>query len=226
MPHPDAPRPGLPRGGDQQIPRPESWSTGAPAAWVERDLNVLADGAEVRSRLASKIRDAVSSEVGGRYDSAVLVPLIDTVDGPALILTRRSRTLTHHKGEIAFPGGHIDDGESPEDAALREANEEIALAAEHVEVIGRLQPMSTRLRRNQIAPILASVAEDAGFFAASSEVDRVFTVPLVELATSFRRETWHLPGNDIEIHFYDLVDETVWGATARAVTNLVELLTL
>lgn len=221
MPHPDRPR-----GGDQHIPRPDSWSTGAPASWAGLDLRVLADIDNVRHRLASTIGGTGQAEVHGRYDSAVLVPLIDTVDGPSLILTRRSQLLTHHKGEIAFPGGHIDEGETPERAALREANEEIALEAGHVAVVGRLQPMSTRARRNLIAPVLANVDGGAGFFPASPEVDRVFTVPLVDLAASFRREIWHFPGDDVEIHFYDLVGETLWGATARAVTNLVALLTL
>lgn len=220
------PPPDPPRGGDQQIPRPDAWSAGPEPAWAPGALAVLADGATIRRRLESRIGDGSRADDDGRFDSAVLVPLIETVDGPSLILTRRSHMLTHHKGEIAFPGGHIDDGETPERAALREAHEEIALAAEHIEVIGRLQPMSTRVRRNLIAPIVADVDGRAGFSPASPEVDRVFTVPLVELAASFRREIWHFPHADVEIHFYDLAGETLWGATARTVTNLVELLTL
>lgn len=220
------PPPESSRGGDQQIPRPETWSVGSPPAWAERDLSVLADVEITRLRLASTLGGATPPHGDDRYDSAVLVPVIDTVDGPALIMTRRSRLLTHHKGEVAFPGGHIDEGETPERAALREAHEEIALASRHVEVVGRLQSMSTRVRRNLIAPVVAFVDGRAEFGPASPEVDRVFTVSLVELAASFRREVWHFPHADVEIHFYDLDGETLWGATARAVTNLVELLTV
>lgn len=187
----------------------------------------LADHGAVVERLETVLgpRESTLRNDEIRRESAVLVPITEVAAGPSLILTRRSQLLTHHKGEIAFPGGRIEGPETPEQAALREAEEEIALRASDVSVVGRLEPISTQVRRDWITPVVATVGGASSFGAASAEVDRVFTVPLVELAATMRRETWHVEGRELDIHFYDLVDETLWGATARMVSNLIDLLT-
>jgi len=221
--------PEQPRGGDQQIPRPDRWTAGGPPPWHGSDLSFLTDGAALAAALASTAavrptpegESADADQVPGRFRSAVLVPLHLERADPGVVLTRRSKQMSRHGGEIAFPGGRIDAGESVVAAALRESREEIALRSDSVNVIGMLAPVHTRAGHDRITPVVGTLASGADYSVASSEVDRVFAVGLVELAESFRSEVWNVDGREIEIHFYDLDGETLWGATARIVTDLL-----
>jgi 8-oxo-dGTP pyrophosphatase MutT (NUDIX family) len=114
-------------------------------------------------------------------ESAVLVALADGPEGAEVLLTRRSQTLTSHRGEISFPGGRVDADETFEAAALREAHEEVALDPSVVQLRGRLDPISTMASRSYIVPVVAT----------------------------------------LEGHPFELDDETIWGATARILHQLL-----
>ncbi len=92
-------------------------------------------------------------------ESAVLVALVDGPEGAEVLLTRRSQTLTSHRGEISFPGGRVDAGETFEAAALREAHEEVALDPSVVQLRGRLDPISTMASRSYIVPVVATLED-------------------------------------------------------------------
>lgn len=142
-----------------------------------------------------------------------------------MLLTRRSETLTSHRGEVSFPGGRVDPGESFEQAALREAHEEVALEPSAVHVHGRLDPISTMVSRSFIVPVVGTVDHPAVLQPAIDEVERIMWVPLAELTRddTFREEIWDFNGERRPMFFFELDDETIWGATARVLHQLMRM---
>jgi peroxisomal coenzyme A diphosphatase NUDT7 len=174
----------------------------------------------------------VTADFSGVRPSAVLVLLADDAAGNAgVLLTRRSTALRNHAGEISFPGGRIDPGETEVAAALREANEEVGLDPAAVEVIGELDHLATVVSRSHIVPVIARAATQLALTPQSPEVERIMWVPLAELARAdtYRAERWVAPAGlggaqDSRmrvLYFFELDDETVWGATARILVDLL-----
>jgi 8-oxo-dGTP pyrophosphatase MutT (NUDIX family) len=155
----------------------------------------------------------------------VLVVLADGPDGAEVLLTRRSMHLSSHKGEVSFPGGRLDAGEGYEAAALREAHEEVGLAPHVPRVVGHLQPLGTYVSRSWIVPVVARVPERLPLVGATAEVDRVLWVPLRDLTLpgTFREEYWRMGDDERPLFFFELDDETVWGATARMLHQLLRV---
>lgn len=222
------------RGGNQNIPRPQNWRIGDAPEWASRDLAVLHDESEIRRRLQLHVDSTVITHehinaewVETSKRSAVLIPLLVHESTPHVVLTRRADHMRNHKGEISFPGGRMEVGETPVQAAVREAHEEISLDAEFVHVVGELEPIATFVSNSHITPVVAHVAGAHEFVADPSEVARVFTVPLHELARldTYRNEWWETPRGDINIHFFELDDETIWGATGRLLHHLLDIVT-
>ena len=142
-----------------------------------------------------------------------------------MILTRRSHQLTNHRGEISFPGGRLDDGETVIDAALRETLEEIGISPNEAEIIGELNGMATVISNSHIVPVVARFKVEPKMQPMNSEVDRVFTVPLRELTRidTYSQEYWVFPDREFQINFFYLDDETIWGATARMLLQVMML---
>lgn len=166
-------------------------------------------------------------EQAATRDAAVLVPVVDRGDGDAgLILTLRAKKLRKHSGQVAFPGGAVDpeDG-SVEEAAMREAEEEIALDRSFVEPVGRL-PIYLTMTGFRITPVLALVHPGFRLKPDPAEVDDVFEVPLSFLMTpeNHVRESRMWEGK--ERHYYTMPyeDRFIWGATAGILRTLYERL--
>ena len=151
--------------------------------------------------------------------------IADGSSGAEVLLTRRSESLRSHRGEISFPGGRVDAGESFEQAALREAHEEVALNPAEVQLHGRLDPISTMVSRSFIVPVIGTVDRHPELRPAADEVERILWVPLAELTRSdtFREEIWDFDGERRPIFFFELDDETIWGATARMLHQLLRV---
>ena len=152
--------------------------------------------------------------------AAVLVAVTDRAR-PGVLLTQRTDTLRHHAGQIAFPGGRLDPGEDAVVAALREAEEEIALPRAQVQVIGAVDRYRT-VTGYTVTPVLAIVPADVPLVASEAEVASVFEVPLDFLLD---------PANQVEAsaewrgrtrHYYEIrwQDHRIWGATAAMIVNL------
>ena len=210
-------------GGAQRIPRPQGWGYGGVAPWVDRVRALsVPDVVAAVVRRSSLDRPAPVDTI---RESAVLVALVDGPEGAEVLLTRRSQTLTSHRGEISFPGGRVDPGETFEAAALREAHEEVALDPAVAQVRGRLDPISTMVSRSYIVPVVATLERRPSLHPAVGEVDRIMWVPLAELTRSdtFREEVWQVDGDPRPIFFFELDDETIWGATARVLHQLLRV---
>ena len=136
-----------------------------------------------------------------------------------------SLALTSHRGEISFPGGRVDGDETFEAAALREAHEEVALDPSAVRLGGRLDPISTMVSRSFIVPVVGTVDHHPVLHPAADEVERILWVPLAELTRldTFREEIWDFGGERRPIFFFELDDETIWGATARMLYQLLRV---
>jgi 8-oxo-dGTP pyrophosphatase MutT (NUDIX family) len=158
----------------------------------------------------------------GFRHSAVLVPLITIDTQDHLILTRRSEHLPSHKGQVSFPGGAMDAGETPELTALRETEEEINIAPSQVQLVGRLDDIWTP-SEYIISPVFAVVSSLEGMLANPGEVDRVFTAPLSMFADPQRAEANEVEVNGYKrvVYYYDYDGETIWGATAYIIRDLI-----
>jgi 8-oxo-dGTP pyrophosphatase MutT (NUDIX family) len=159
-------------------------------------------------------------------DAAVLVPVVDDGDEAKVILTQRTATLRKHSGQIAFPGGGIDaEDVSPEHAALREAEEEIGLAPDFVETVGRL-PTYFTTTGFKITPILSVVRRGFELTPNPSEVDDVFEVPLSFLMDEANHQRSSRLFEGTERHFYLMPYEerNIWGVTAGILRTLYERL--
>jgi 8-oxo-dGTP pyrophosphatase MutT (NUDIX family) len=155
----------------------------------------------------------------------VLLPLFEEDGETRIVLTRRASTLRSHTSEVAFPGGRIEEGETAVQAALREAQEEVALDPDAVEVIGELTPMSTLSASAGITPVVGLLRERPMLVADPSEVEHIFDVALADLLADdiFTEERWDTPfGDDRSINFFHLPHDIVWGATARILRDLLE----
>ena len=218
------------RGGAQHIPRPGTWRLGAAAPWAHRSTVAGAGDGAVR---LDALLDAVGSRAPARLvprsigarNSAVLIVLHDGSDGAEVLFTKRAEHLRDHKGEMSFPGGRMEPGETAREAALREAWEEVDLDPALVRVHGELDHLSTLVSNSYIVPVVATVSTRPALRAHAAEVDRILWVPLDELARAdtYREEWWGLADQERAIHFFELDDETIWGATARILHQLLRL---
>jgi len=159
--------------------------------------------------------------------AAVLVPLFQDQGEWQLLLTQRANTVESHKGQVAFPGGHVD----PEDAtrvdtALREAEEEIGLRRELVRVIGQLDELLT-VTQYRITPVVGLIPWPYTFTPSRTELSAIFHVPLRWLADPANLETHYreplVPGPKVPVYYFYYGDYIIWGATARIILNLLEV---
>ena len=155
-------------------------------------------------------------------DAAVLVPLLEGDGGLRVLLTKRSSRLRHHPGQIAFPGGKHEPGETPEAAALREAAEEVGLPAGAARILTRL-PAHETVTGFAVTPVLAHVARFDPV-PEPGEVDEVFDVPLAHLldrgAYVVERRRWR--GEWRRYYAVPYGPYYIWGATARILRGLAD----
>ena len=154
--------------------------------------------------------------------ASVLIPVV-AHDEPSVILTQRAAHLNDHPGQVAFPGGKIDPSETPLEAALREAEEEIGLSRAHVEPLGFLDVYAT-VFGFRILPVVAKVTPGFQLAINKSEVDDAFEVPLAFLMDPANHETHSKDFRGITRHYYAMpyAERYIWGVTAGIVRSLYE----
>jgi 8-oxo-dGTP pyrophosphatase MutT (NUDIX family) len=171
-----------------------------------------------------KPAEALELEAHGRTEAAVLVPMHGWPDHPGLIFTERRADLNRHAGEISFPGGRRDEGEELIQTALREAEEEIGLARDNVEVVGALPPIGTFVTNYKITPFVGLIEEGMRFEPNPSEVESVLVASLDDLREGYERRRLVRRGVPIKTDTYLIADKLIWGATARILAMLFERL--
>jgi 8-oxo-dGTP pyrophosphatase MutT (NUDIX family) len=237
----------------QILPEPDDIRAGRPAPWAHLPLSERSsltleriaarlNDAKVRSEtvivpgdpsVMDEVGDAEPQEITRR--SAVLVALFEEDGETRLILTRRSSTLREHRGEVAFPGGRSDEGETPIETALRETHEEVGVSPSLVTVMGALSPIVTFAFQSSIFPVVGFLEDPPVMVTDPAEVELAFSVALADLLAegSFLEERWHRSLSpfraDAEgyfpIYLFALPHDLLWGATARVVTELLCIVT-
>lgn len=217
------------RGGPQQIPRPEGARPGAVAPWRELTPDERrVDLGELRETLRE--RGAPQEQDTRHRLSAVLIPLYTHRGEVNVILTRRAAHLRTHSREVAFPGG----GQEPGDAdlwetAVRETREEIGLDPAEVARVGELDPFFTvgsdSLVHSYVAELPAG--RPAALRPDPSEVEKILHVPLGQLLVPdvYRQELWPRDGSMRPINFFEIPGDTIWGATAAILRQLLLIAT-
>ncbi len=160
--------------------------------------------------------------------ASVLIALFEQDYETSLIFIRRASTLRSHSGEIAFPGGSFEPTDDTQIiTALREAQEEIGLEPSRVEVLGVMPPVFTVVSNFLITPVVAHLPGGPGTLQLqASEVAEVIFLPLEGLADPaiYHAEQWMRDGMPRTVYFYDYGSYRIWGATARMLNALLELL--
>ena len=189
-------------------------------------------GLDAQLRMAPTPRvgwDPLKVPVGTR-DGAALVLVYPHDDTFLMPLTVRGAGLRNHTGQVSLPGGRVDDGETIEAAALREAEEEIGVARDSVIVLGRLTPLHIPVSNFLLHPVVGYVPRRPLFNRAEWEVARIIEPTLVQLrhpATikrEFRNRTTAGETIQIDVPFFDIDSEKVWGATAMVLAEFCAIL--
>jgi len=190
---------------------------------------------ELRARLAAAVvaprqgavaygDELLQALDGPPIPAAVLVPVV-TGSNPGILLTKRNAHLSKHAGQVSFPGGRIDAGETPEQAALREAEEEVGLSPRDVEILGRLDDYVTGTGF-RITPVLSLLPPGLVLRPAPEEVESVFEMPLEVLLDpkAPQRQRHESLGNLREYWVWPHPEHFIWGATAAILVHLAQKL--
>ncbi len=161
--------------------------------------------------------------------AAIIVPILKVEGHWNLLFIRRSISNDPHSGQVAFPGGRMESSDSsPEEASLREAQEEIGLDPQDVEVLGRLPALLT-VTNYKIYPVVGMIPYPYPFQPSPDEVQKIFTIPITWLAEplNYRVEERLLPppiGTVPTIYYQPYQDEILWGASAQIVHTFITIL--
>ena len=158
-------------------------------------------------------------------ESAVLVPLFFNNGTLEILFTLRSENISH-SGQISFPGGRCEVGESHELTALRETHEETGIGSQHIQIIGKMSQLYVPPSKNIITPIVGLIDSDITTIANIDEVQEIFYIPFEHFTSGeyFRTEEWDFSGTNVDVPFWDVHHSTpLWGATAMMLHELIDL---
>jgi 8-oxo-dGTP pyrophosphatase MutT (NUDIX family) len=178
---------------------------------------------ELAERLSAQER-GVPEAAKGQRRAAVLVPLYVRDGALRVLLTRRTETVEHHRGQISFPGG-VEEGEdsSPFATAAREMEEELGIVPEDVRLLGALTPLTT-VTDFFVEPFVGAIPYPHVLRPAEAEIAEVIDAPVAALLDPKILEKRRLPGREDPTLFYHYGPHVIWGATARILKELLDAL--
>jgi 8-oxo-dGTP pyrophosphatase MutT (NUDIX family) len=161
-------------------------------------------------------------DVHGGKDAAVLVPVFEDAAGELhAVFTRRRHDLRRHAGEISFPGGRQDEGETLLETALREAHEEVGLPPDAVQILGALPPTPTFVTNYAIYPFVGLIEPGFEWVLGEDEVAEVLELPLETLRAAYGERRLVRKGIPFRTPTYEVDGHLIWGATGRIVQDLL-----
>jgi 8-oxo-dGTP pyrophosphatase MutT (NUDIX family) len=196
---------------------------------LEQRLRQEKPGLEAQLKMVPEHRrgDKTYREAEGTcLRAGVLVLIYPREEGLHLVLTRRTASVVHHQAQISFPGGQMDELETPVDTALREGEEELAILPAEVRVLGELTPLYIPPSNYCIYPVVAAAEERPDFRPSPHEVAEVIEVPLSHLLNprNIKTEKWPLHGLDVRVPYYHFRSHKIWGATAMVLAELLDVI--
>ena len=196
--------------------------------YLEQRLRRVLPGRAAHRKMSPVLRERLKAlGVGGRTcrEGAVLALLFPFSGGTGLVLTKRPDSMSVHAGQISLPGGRREEGEELVRTALRETEEEIGVAASEVKVLGPMTPLYIPPTNYCVHPFVGYLDRRPMYRISEEEVERTIEVPLERLLdpSTRRQEVWTLRDRPVEVPYFRLGPETVWGATAMMLMEFVEL---
>jgi 8-oxo-dGTP pyrophosphatase MutT (NUDIX family) len=205
------------------------WMKNLPEALRQR-LAAPLPGLDAQLRMSPRPRLGALSgvDLDSLRPAAALILMYPHDDAWHVPLTVRGSSLRHHTGQVSLPGGRLDAGETVEQAALREAHEEIGVVPDEVEVLGRLTSLPVYVSGHLLHPVVGFSRERPKFTLASHEVERLIEVPIALLREPERvlweERTRTLPPQGVmNVPYFDVLEARVWGATAMVLAEFVAL---
>lgn len=180
---------------------------------------------EIKYKLARRKKEYISAP--GRVPAAVLMILFEKNGHTHILFTRRTETVEYHKGQICFPGGGCQAGETRRTTALRESFEEIGLKPEDVEMLGELDDIKTVASHFVVSPFVGYITYPYRFKPSSIEIAEIMELPLDALRDPVNwkvEERTMEDGTTGEVYFVEVEGSIVWGATAKILKQLVDLI--
>lgn len=181
---------------------------------------------KIKKILAQREKQTIVPTNAPFAPAAVLLPLYEKEGEYYVLLTKRTQKVEHHKGQISFPGGarHEQDRDL-RDTALRETFEEIGVRPEDVEILGELDNMGTLTSNFLITPFVGIIPYPYEFIVNQDEIEELIEVPLSALADekNLREEFYVIEGNKYRASIFDYKGYVIWGATARILKQLLDL---
>ncbi len=159
-------------------------------------------------------------------EAAVLIPLFSRGGVPQVVFTKRTESLRNHAGQISFPGGARDESDpTPLHTALRETHEELGIPPPQVEVLGLLDEIPT-ITQFRVVPFVGVIPPHFDYLANPAEIEEIIEVPIAHLLKPeiHRMQKQEVLGREREIDFYEYGRHIIWGATARILRNLLQIL--
>ena len=197
---------------------------------LRRALGGPLPGLAAQLRMAPRFRPQPADEELDGLRSAAALLLVYPHNGAWHVpLTLRGSRLRHHTGQVSLPGGRIDPGESVEQAALREAQEEVAIDPASVEVLRQLTPVPIAASGHLLHPVLGLASQRPAFVVAEPEVERLIEVPIARLQdpdlVRWEQRKRSMPPHDLmDVPYFHLEDAQIWGATAMVLAEFLALL--
>lgn len=196
---------------------------------LAHDLQGPLPGREAQYRMAPQPRPGAEPDDQLPIDArrgGVLVLFYPLDDQPYLPLILRPTYDGVHSGQVGFPGGGQEAGDPDIVAtALREAHEEIGIACEPITILGQLSPLYVFASNYLVQPTVAWMAQPPHFQTDQREVAALIETPLADLLNpaNYRREHWQLRGRTVDVPFFHIQNQTIWGATAMMLSELLAL---
>jgi 8-oxo-dGTP pyrophosphatase MutT (NUDIX family) len=188
-------------------------------------INIWTVKEELKKLLEQRRKESISDD--DRVPSAVLIPIYMNEGGYHIVFIRRTEMVRAHKGQISFPGGTREISDATLlDTAIREANEEIGLLPEHAEILGELDDEITTTSNYIVTPFIAMIPWPYSFVINKGEVDEIIKVPVTSLLGEdcLKPDIEFLNGKEVESYAYHYEGEVIWGATARILNKLLDII--
>ena len=157
--------------------------------------------------------------------AAVLVCFFKRKDEYYLPLIRRPMHEKNHPGQIALPGGAMEENETLENTALREAFEEVGIVPDNVEILGKMTPLPVPVSKYVITPFIGITNNEPKWNINRQEVDELIILKYTDLIDSNNGyyEDWNLNGNMLRVPIFKIMNKDIWGATAAVLSELIDL---
>ena len=203
---------------EKELPGIESWN---------RMAVKTKKGDSIESESLQKYSDWITEEkLSSMKKAAVLIGLFKKENDWYFPLIKRPMHEKNHPGQIALPGGAMEKNEDLNNTALREANEEVGIIPENVDIIGKLTPLPVPVSNYLIHPFVGIISDEPKWKINEEEVEELIILKLNHLieADIGYSEDWKLRGTEVKVPIFKVMKKTVWGATATVLCELLDLI--